>query len=100
MVRDVWFRRSCSLALCRSNGANSTIAGLLLVVCVTRSALLIAVGVGRAAFLTMRKHLRGYRIAEWREWRPADLRVALVDRLFHRHNPTPSAPSPPGPSVL
>ena len=62
----------------------------------TRSAVLVAVGVGLAAFLTMRKHLRGYRIAERREWRPTDLGVAFVDRLFHRHNPTPSAPSLPG----
>ena len=65
LVRDSWLRRCCVLALGRSNGANSTLAGLLLVAFVTRRAVLIAVGVGRAAFLTMRKHLRGYRIAEW-----------------------------------
>ena len=59
----------------------------------TRSAVLIAVGVGRAAFLTLRKHLRGYRIAERREWRPTDCRIAFVDKFFHRHNPILSAPS-------
>ena len=94
MVRDVWFRRSCSLALCRSHGANSTIAGLLLVAFVTRRAVLVAVGIGLAAFLTMRKHLRGYRIAEWRVRRPADFRFAFVNKLFHHGDtPTLSAPS-------
>ena len=64
-VRDLYACRSCSLSLCGSYDANSTIAGLLMVF-VTRSAVLIAVGVGLAAFLTVRKHLRGYRITVWR----------------------------------
>src|ERR1022692_2793883 len=88
LVRDVWLRRYCALALCRSHGANSTLAGLLLVVLVTRRAVLIAVGVGRAAFFTMRRHLRGYRIAERRKWRPTDFRIAFVHKFFRRHNPT------------
>src|ERR1019366_4797358 len=86
VVRDGWFLRSCPLALCRRNEANSTHAGFLLMVLVTGSAVLIAVGVGLAAFLTLPKHLRGYRIAEWWVRRLANLRVASVDEFFRGHN--------------